>query len=130
MAGPTNSQRARTVQEFITSLSPADVLREAKIFFARQNGVYSAFVEQEGPNYITLRGMGGEEVAIGIAPVKETTPGEEVAIGIAPVKGTRVTASSYLFDQQIARFLSKLPPAPPASPPLPEQSASSASPAA
>src|SRR5688500_6338796 len=104
MATPTNSQRARTVQETTTSLSPADILREAKTFFACQSGVYSAFAEQEGPNYITLRGMGGEEVAIGIAPVKEGGEG-----------GTRVTASSYLFDQQIARFLSTLPPAPPAS---------------
>jgi hypothetical protein len=103
MASPTNSQRARTVQETTTSLSPADVLREAKTFFARQSGVYSAFVEQEGPNYITLRGMGGEEVAVGIAPVKDGG-------------GTRVTASSYLFDQQIARFLSTLPPAPSAHP--------------
>jgi len=102
MATPTNSQRARTVQETTTSLSPADILREAKTFFARQSGVYSAFAEQEGPNYITLRGMGGEEVAIGIAP------GKEGAGGV-----TRVTASSYLFDQQIARFLSTLPPAPP-----------------
>lgn len=103
MAAPTNSQRARTVQEKPTSLSPADVIREAKSFFARQSGVYSAFVEQEGPTYITLRGMGGEEVAIGIAPVKDG--------------GTHVTASSYLFDQQIARFLSNLPPAP--APPTP-----------
>ena len=99
MAAPTNSQRARTVQEKTTLLSPADVIREAKSFFARQSGVYSAFVEQEGPSYITLRGMGGEEVAIGIAPVEDGP-------------GTRVTASSYLFDQQIARFLSALPPAP------------------
>ncbi|MDP9176336.1 MAG: hypothetical protein M3O61_01520 [Gemmatimonadota bacterium] len=96
-----------------TSLSPADILREAKTFFARQSGVYSAFAEQEGPNYITLRGMGGEEVAIGIAPVKE---GEG--------RGTRVTASSYLFDQQIARFLSRLPPSP-ATPPLPQTAAPS-----
>jgi hypothetical protein len=113
MASPTNSQRARTVQETATSLSPADVLREAKTFFARQSGVYSAFVEQEGPNYITLRGMGGEEVAIGIAPVKDGG-------------GTHVTASSYLFDQQIARFLSTLPPAPspqPASAPPPQPAA-------
>lgn len=116
MATPTNSQRARTVQETTTSLSPADILREAKTFFARQSGVYSAFAEQEGPNYITLRGMGGEEVAIGIAPVKEGGEG-----------GTRVTASSYLFDQQIARFLSTLPPAPasPATAPLPQTAASS-----
>jgi|SRR5687767_11012328 len=102
MATPTNSQRARTVQETTTSLPPADILREAKTFFARQSGVYSAFAEQEGPNYITLRGMGGEEVAIGIAPVKQGEGGV-----------TRVTASSYLFDQQIARFLSTLPPASP-----------------
>ncbi len=99
MAVPTNSQLARTVQEKTTSLSPADVIREAKSFFARQSGVYSAFVEQEGPAYITLRGMGGEEVAIGIAPVNDGG-------------GTHVTASSYLFDQQIARLLSNLPPAP------------------
>lgn len=115
MAAPTNSQRARTVQETTTSLSPADALREAKTFFARQNGVYSAFVEQEGPAYVTLRGMGGEEVAIGIAPVQE---------------GTRVTASSYLFDQQIARFLSTLPPAPGSSNPLPHPAASPATSAA
>lgn len=114
MAAPTNSQRARTVQETITSLSPADILREAKTFFARQSGVYSAFVEQEGPSYVTLRGMGGEEIAIGIAAVKDGG-------------GTRVTASSYLFDQQIARFLSTLPPAAPssASAPVPQAGASS-----
>ena len=116
MAAPTNSQRARTVQEKITSLSPADVIRDAKSFFARQSGVYSAFVEQEGPSYITLRGMGGEEVAIGIAPVKDGA-------------GTHVTASSYLFDQQIARFLSTLPPAavPAAAAAIPEPAASTGS---
>jgi hypothetical protein len=95
MAAPRNSQRARTVQEMVTSLSPAAVLDEAKNFFSRQNGVYAAFVEQEGPAYITLRGQGGEEIVIG------TAPGDG---------GTRVTASTYLFDQQIARFLSSLPP--------------------
>lgn len=95
MAAPRNSQRARTVQEMVTSLSPAEVLSEAKSFFSRQNGVYAAFVEQEGPAYITLRGQGGEEIVIG------TAPGDG---------GTRVTASTYLFDQQIARFLSSLPP--------------------
>jgi hypothetical protein len=96
MAAPRNSQRARTVQEMNTSLAPVAVLNEAKMFFSRQNGVYAAFLEQEGPTYITLRGQGGEEVVIG------TAPGDG---------GTRVTASSYLFDQQIARFLSSLPPA-------------------
>lgn len=101
MTAPRNSQSARTVQEISTSLPAVEVLREAKTFFGRQSGIYSAFVEQEGPTHITLRGQGGEEIVIGTAS-KE---------GI-----TRVTASSYLFDQQIARFLSTLPP-PPQSPP-------------
>jgi hypothetical protein len=96
MAAPVNSQRARTVQEMTTSLAPAAVLDEAKNFFARQNGVYAAFIDQEGPTHITLRGQGGEEIVIGTA---------------AADGGTRITASTYLFDQQVARFLSSLPPA-------------------
>jgi hypothetical protein len=110
MAGPKNSQSARTVQEATTSLSMSDVLREVKTFFSRQNGVYTAFVEQEGPAYITLRGQGGEEIVIGTSPVGQAT---------------RVTASSYLFDQQIARFLSTLPPAPSASSAVPQATGSS-----
>ena len=98
MAAPPNSQRDRTVQEISTSLSPAQVLSDAKSFFSNQNGIYAAFVEQESPAHVTLRGQGGEEIVIGTAP----------ADGAAG--GTRVTASSYLFDQQIARFLSRLPP--------------------
>jgi hypothetical protein len=86
-----------SLQEMITTRAPAEVLAEAKTFFARQNLVYAAFVEQESPSHITLRGQGGEEIVIGVGP------GEG---------GTRVTASSYLFDQQIARFLATLPPAP------------------
>jgi len=96
MAAPRNSQRARTVQESTTSLPSAQVLTEAKNFFSRQNGVYAAFVDQEGPTHITLRGQGGEEIVIGTASADG---------------GTRVTASTYLFDQQVARFLSSLPPA-------------------
>lgn len=96
MAAPTNSQSARTVQEFATTLTAAQVLSEAKTFFARQNGIYAAFPEQESPSHLTLRGMGGEEIVIGTAS----------SVGM-----THVTASSYLFDQQIARFLSTLPPA-------------------
>ncbi|MEP6905576.1 MAG: hypothetical protein ABI875_05800 [Gemmatimonadales bacterium] len=97
MDAPTNSQRARTVQEVITALSPAQVFIEAKTFFGRQSGVYSAFIEQEGPTHITLRGQGGEEIVIGTSPADGAT---------------RVTGSSYLFDQQIARFFSTLPPPP------------------
>ncbi len=95
------SQTARTLQETTTSLSPADVLAAAKRFFTRRNSVYAAFVDMEGPNYVTLRGQGGEEIAVGAM----TQDGV-----------TRVTGSTYLFDQQVARFLSTLPTAPDAVP--------------
>lgn len=92
----TNHQRGRTLQEATTALTPAEVLAAAKQFFARRSGVYSAFPEKEGPAFLTLRGQGGEEIAIGVA---------------SAAGGATVTASSYLFDQQVAHFLATLPPA-------------------
>jgi hypothetical protein len=91
-----NQQRSRTLQTIRTTLSPAEVLAAAKEFFAQRSGIYSAFPEKMGPTYLTLRGLGGEEIAIGVAPADG---------------GTTVSASSYMFDQQVARFLSSLPPA-------------------
>jgi hypothetical protein len=85
----------RTQQDVMTSLDGAAVLSAATDFFARQNSIYAAFPEKEGPSYVALRGQGGEDVVIGVA----TIPG-----------GTRVTGSSYMFDQQIARFFAGLPP--------------------
>ena len=92
----SSQQTSRTLQETRTSLAPAEVLSTAKRFFARRNNVYAAFLEREGPTFIVLRGQGGEELLIGVQPADG---------------GTRVTGSSYLFDQQIARFFSTLPPA-------------------
>jgi hypothetical protein len=91
-----NQQRSRTLQQVRTTLAPADVLSAAREFFAQRSGIYSAFPERHGPTYLTLRGLGGEEIAIGVA---------------AAEGGTSVSASSYMFDQQVARFLSSLPPA-------------------
>jgi hypothetical protein len=87
---------ARTLQESRTSLAAEDVLARAKKFFTWRNGIYAPFVEQEGPSFATFRGQGGEEIAI--AAIDEGG-------------GTRVTGSTYLFDQQVARFLATLPPA-------------------
>ena len=87
----------QTLQERLTTLTPADVLARAKDFFANRNGIYSAFLELEGPTFMTFRGQGGEEVVVAVAPSSE---------------GTRVTGSSYLFDMQVARFLSTLPSSP------------------
>ena len=94
-----NNQDDRTLQEAQTTLSVPDVITAAKAFFARRNSIYAAFAEKEGPNFVSLRGQGGEEVLIAAAPGADGT-------------GTRVTGSSYLFDQQIARFFATLPPAP------------------
>lgn len=84
----------RTMQEYLTSLSPAEVLERAKEFFARRMGIYAAFLERESATHAVFRGQGGEELVIGVL----STEG-----------GTRVTGSTYLFDMQIARFLSTLP---------------------
>ena len=90
-----NTQR-RTLQEHRTTLEPGRVLEAARKFFSRRNSLYAAFVEQEGPTHVTMRGQGGEEIVIAATPA----PG-----------GTLVTGSSYLFDAQISRFFSTLPPA-------------------
>jgi hypothetical protein len=92
-----NIQAGRTLQEARTSLGVSDVIVAAKKFFARRNSIYAAFAEKEGPNFVSLRGQGGEEVLVAASPG-------------ADGQGTRVTGSTYLFDQQLARFLDTLPP--------------------
>ena len=92
-----NIQEDRTLQETRTTLSVAEVLSAAKLFFARRNTLYAAFLEKEGPTFVSLRGQGGEEVLIGATA--------------ADGAGTRVTGSTYLFDQQVSRFFATLPPA-------------------
>lgn len=84
----------RTLQEYRTSLPPAEVLARAKSFFARRPSLYAAFVDKEGPNFCSFRGQGGEEIVIGVS---------------AADGGTQVTGSTYLFDMQVARFFSTLP---------------------
>ena len=89
-------QSGRTLQQQRTHLPAAAVLASAREFFARQSGIYSAFLEKQGPNWMSLRGQGGEEIAIAAT--------EEGG-------STAVSASSYMFDAQVAQFLSTLPPA-------------------
>jgi hypothetical protein len=84
----------RTMQETRTTLAPAQVLAAAKEFFARRASIYSAFPEQEGPGYLTLRGQGGEEITLA---------------AIARDGATLVTGGSYMFDAQISRFFATLP---------------------
>jgi hypothetical protein len=91
------STSQRTLQETTTSSSPADVLALAKTFFPSRPSLYSAFLDKEGPNFCTFRGQGGEEIVIGVSAAADGA-------------GTRVTGSTYLFDMQISRFFSTLPP--------------------
>jgi signal transduction histidine kinase len=96
-AGAMHHQRGRTMQEARTSLDATAVLAAARDFFSRQSGVYAAFVERESAGHVVLRGQGGEEIVVAAQPDDGVTS---------------VTASTYLFDAQVARFLSSLPPAP------------------
>ena len=85
------------IQEIRTTMTPAAVIAAAKAFFPKQSGIYAAYPEQEGDAYVTFRGQGGEELVIG-----------------AVVEGgaTVVRGSTYLFDQQVGRFMTTLDPAP------------------
>lgn len=85
----------RTLQQTRTSLAPGEVLSFAKQFFLRRSSLYPAFLEKEGATFVTFRGQGGEELVIGVA---------------GDVGATAVTGSTYIFDQQIARFFATLPP--------------------
>ena len=86
----------RTQLETKTNVAPAEVLERAKRFFSDRNSIYVAFIEREGPQYVTLRGQGGEELIVHAA---------------GTASGTAVTGSSYMFDAQIQRFFATLPPA-------------------
>lgn len=92
-------QSSSTLQSARTTISPEAVLEAATNFFTRQNAIYTAFPEMSGPGWATYRGQGGEEIAVAAMPAVD---------GV-----TLVSASTYMFDQQVARFLSSLPPAPP-----------------
>lgn len=89
------NQSQRTLQEYRTTATPAEVLAEAKDFFTRRNSLYATFIDREGPAFVSFRGQGGEEL---------------IVAATADGNGTRVTGSTYLFDMQIARFFTTLPP--------------------
>jgi hypothetical protein len=78
------------------TLAPADVLTRAQQFFAERIPNAAAFVEKSGPNFITLRGQGGEEVVFSAWADTEQNV-------------TRVRAATLFFDQAIDRFFSTLP---------------------
>ena len=89
------NQSQRTLQEYRSTLPPAEVLQQAKIFFQRRNSLYSSFLEHESATHVAFRGQGTEELVIA---------------AIERDGATLVTGSAYLFDMQIARFFTTLAP--------------------
>jgi hypothetical protein len=82
------------VHETLTTLDGAEVIRRAKAFFSQRVPAMAAFPEKEGPAWLSLRGQGGEEIALAV---------------FAVAGGTRVRASTLYFDQGVSRFLHTLP---------------------
>ena len=82
------------VHETLTTLDPPTVLARARAFFAERVPHQAAYPEKQGATWMTLRGQGGEEIALST---------------MAEGNFTRVRASTLLFDQPLARFLSTLP---------------------
>ena len=80
--------------ETTTRLAPAEIIARAKEFFSERVPNSAAYPEKEGASFLSLRGQGGEEIALAVTPA----PG-----------GSRVRASTLFFDQAVARFLSTLP---------------------
>jgi len=76
------------------SLPPADVLARAQSFFAERVPNSAAFLEKSGPNFVAMRGQGGEEVVLSAWDDKGVT---------------RVRGSTLFFDQALDRFFSTLP---------------------
>jgi hypothetical protein len=76
-------------------LPPAEILARAKAFFAERVPNMSAFPEKEGPEFVVLRGQGGEELVINARP----SGGGK----------SQVRASTLFFDQGLDRFFSTLP---------------------
>ena len=87
-------KRALMTHQTTVALAPAEILQRAKDYFAERLPNNAAFIEKEGPQFVVLRGQGGEEV------VFNATPAEG---------GSHVRASTLFFDQAIDRFLSTLP---------------------
>ena len=82
------------IHTITTSLPAADIISRAKAFFAERVPNNAAYPEREGPTFLTLRGQGGEEIALAVMPV---------------AGGSRVRASTLFFDQAVQRFLSTMP---------------------
>lgn len=82
------------VFEARTPLAPSEVLDRAVEFFAQRVPHHAAFPEHRTDHHVVLRGQGGEEVAL---------------TARSTAAGTRIRASTLMFDHALERFLGTLP---------------------
>lgn len=82
------------IHEATTTLPAAEIIARAKAFFSERVPNNAAYPEREGPGFLTMRGQGGEEIALAV---------------MAADGGSRIRASTLFFDQAVERFLSTLP---------------------
>ena len=75
------------VHEVVTALAGAEVLRRAKQFFAERVPMQAAFPEKEGPAYLTLRGQGGEEIAMAVMAAPGRHAGARLDAAVRPDGG-------------------------------------------
>jgi hypothetical protein len=87
------------VHTVTVGLPPGDVLARAKAFFAERVPHASAFPEKEGPQFVVLRGQGGEELVISARSADGDGGGGK----------SYVRASTLFFDQAVDRFFCTLP---------------------
>ncbi len=82
------------IYQMTTPLPADEILARARQFFSERVPQQAAYPEKGGDTWLTLRGQGGEEIAIAVFP---------------DGAGSRIRASTLFFDQPLNRFLSTLP---------------------
>src|SRR5947208_16623446 len=79
----------------IVALPPQDVLERARRFFSDRVPHAAAFVAQEGPGFLVLRGQGVEEIALdawAAAAGQERVRAGKLFLDQAPVRSLRALA--------------------------------------
>lgn len=82
-------------REMTTSLSPREVLEEAKRFFMSDLSVYSAWLEQESDNHCTFSTFRSRIAIAAFADPQEEAP-------------TRVRISTLRVEEAVGKFLTYL----------------------
>ena len=87
------------VHEMTTTLSGAEVISRAKTFFAERVPQYGTFLERESAVHATFRGQGGEEIAIAVIAMGDTTRIRASTLGVEPDAESHVDAEGLNLSE-------------------------------